>query len=104
MDPLNEWFALEVGVTRKNDPKAGPKYSGRLSVDPGLTRATVIRAITMNSSYELHQELETGSLEVGKMADLIVLDRNFFKIPAEQISEIRVLLTVVGGKTVYQAE
>jgi len=104
VDPLNEWFALEVGVTRKNDPKAGPKYSGRLSVDPGLTRATVIRAITMNSSYELHQELETGSLEVGKMADLIVLDRNFFKIPAEQISEIRVLMTVVGGKTVYQAE
>jgi predicted amidohydrolase YtcJ len=104
VDPLNEWFALEVGVTRKNDPKAGRKYAGHLSVDPGLSRETVIRSITMNSSYELHQDAETGSLEIGKLADLIVLDRNFFKIPADQISEIRVLLTVVGGKTVYQSE
>lgn len=103
VDPLNEWFALKVGVTRTNAPSAGPKYAGRLSDDPGLTRQTVVRAITMNSSYELHQELETGSLEVGKMADLIVLDRNLFKIPAEQIADIQVLLTVVGGEVVYQS-
>ncbi len=104
VDPLNEWFGLKVGVTRTNDPSAGPKYAGRLSDDPGLSRQTVIRSITMNSSYELHQEAETGSLEVGKLADLIVLDRNLFEIPAEQIAGIHVLLTVVGGQTVYQAE
>lgn len=104
VDPLNEWFALKVGVTRTNDPSAGPQYTGRLSEDPGLSRATVVRAITMNASYELHQDTETGSLEVGKLADLIVLDRDLFAIPAEQIADIRVLLTVVGGETVYRAD
>lgn len=104
VDPLNEWFALKVGVTRTNAPGAGPQYAGRLSEDPGLSRETVVRAITINSSYQLHQENETGSLEVGKLADLIVLDRNFFDIPAEEIAQIRVLLTVVGGKVVYQSD
>jgi predicted amidohydrolase YtcJ len=41
---------------------------------------------------------------VGKLADLIVLDRNFFTIPAEDIANIKVLQTVVGGKIVYQAK
>ena len=61
-------------------------------------------AITMNSSYELHQDASTGSLEVGKLADFIVLDRNVLKIPAEEIAQVKVLQTVVGGRVVYQAE
>ncbi len=103
VDPLNEWFALKVGVTRTNSPAAGPQYAGRLSEDKGLTRRQVLRAITMNSSYELHQDAKTGSLEVGKLADFIVLDRNFLDIPAEQIADIKVLTTIVGGRVVYQA-
>jgi predicted amidohydrolase YtcJ len=63
----------------------------------------VLRAITMNSSYELHQDTKTGSLEVGKLADFIILDRNVFEIPAEQIADVKVLTTVVGGRVVYQA-
>jgi predicted amidohydrolase YtcJ len=104
VDPLAEWFGLKVGITRSNAPDAAPHYSGRLSDDPGLSRETAIRAITINSSYALHQEAETGSLEVGKLADLIVLDRNLFEIPAEEIADIRVLLTVVGGAAVYQSD
>jgi hypothetical protein len=103
VDPLDEWFALKVGVTRTNAPDAPPRYAGRLGEDPGLSRDTVVRAITINSSYELHQEAETGSLEVGKFADLIVLDRNLFEIPAEEIADIKVLLTMVGGEVVYEA-
>jgi predicted amidohydrolase YtcJ len=104
VDPLNEWFALKVGVTRTNAPQPGGKYAGPLSEDKGLSRHEVVRAITMNSSYELHQDQSTGSLEVGKLADLIVIDRNFFDIPAEQIADIKVLQTVVGGHVVYQAD
>jgi predicted amidohydrolase YtcJ len=104
VDPLDEWFALKVGVTRTNSPSAAPQYTGRLSEDAGLTRAQVLRAITMNSAYELHQDELTGSLEVGKLADLIVLDRNVLKIPAEEIAQVRVLRTVVGGLVVYQAD
>ncbi|MEP6548448.1 MAG: amidohydrolase [Gammaproteobacteria bacterium] len=104
VDPLNEWFALKVGVTRTNAPQPDHKYAGRLSEDKGLSRAEVLRAITMNSSYELHQDQSTGSLEVGKLADLIVIDRNFLDIPAEQIADIKVLQTVVGGRVVYRSE
>jgi hypothetical protein len=104
VDPLDEWFALKVGVTRTNAPQPDHKYTGRLSDDKGLSRKEVLRAITMNSSYELHQDRDTGSLEVGKLADLVVLDRNFFDIPAEQIAGIKVLQTVVGGRVVYQSE
>jgi predicted amidohydrolase YtcJ len=104
VDPLDEWFALKVGVTRTNAPQPDHKYAGRLSEDKGLSRAEVLRAITMNSSYELHQDQSTGSLEAGKLADLIVIDRNALDIPAEQIADIKVLLTVVGGRVVYQSD
>jgi predicted amidohydrolase YtcJ len=104
VDPLDEWFALKVGVTRTNAPQPDGKYAGRLSEDKGLTRHEVLRAITMNSSYELHQDQSTGSLEVGKLADLIVLDRNFFEIPAVEIADIKVLQTVVGGRVVFQSD
>ena len=103
VDPLNEWFALKVAVTRENDPAAGLKYTGRLGSDTGLTLPAAIRAITANSSYELHAEHDVGSLEVGKLADFIVLDRNVFRIPARQVADVKVLLTVVGGKAVYGA-
>lgn len=102
VDPLDEWFAFKVGITRTNAPSVDAKYAGRLGDDPGLSPKTVLRAVTINSSYELHQDAETGSLEVGKLADLIVLDRNFFKIPSEEIADIKVLQTVVGGVVVYQ--
>ena len=104
VDPLDEWFALKVGVTRTAAPDAGKEYAGRLGTQPGMPRAAVLRAITLNAAYTLRQETLTGSLEVGKLADLIVLDRNFFTIPAEDIANIKVLQTVVGGKIVYQAE
>ncbi len=103
VDPINEWFALKVGVTRTNAPDVEPQYRGRLSQDRGLSRAAVLRAITLNSSYELHQDSSTGSLEVGKLADFIVLDRDFLRVPAEQLAAVKVLQTVVGGKVVYEA-
>lgn len=104
VDPLDEWFALKVGVTRTAAPDAGKEYAGTLTAQPGMPRAAVLRAITLNAAYTLRQETQTGSLEVGKLADLIVLDRNFFTIPAEDIASIKVLQTVVGGKIVYEAK
>jgi predicted amidohydrolase YtcJ len=63
----------------------------------------VLRAATIDAAYELHEERVTGSLERGKLADLIVLDRNPLTIPAEEIAHIKVLQTVVGGRIVYEA-
>jgi predicted amidohydrolase YtcJ len=101
VDPFNEWFALKVGITRTNDSTMWDKYPGSLNEEAGLPRVTALRAATINAAYELGAEKEIGSLEPGKMADFIVLDRNFFDIAAEDIGNIKVLLTVVGGKTVY---
>jgi len=102
VDELDEWFALKVGVTRTNAPSAAPEYQGRLGEDPGLSREAVLRAATINAAYELHEDDVTGSVEVGKFADVIVLDRNPLKIPAEDIANVKVIETVVGGRTVYQ--
>lgn len=99
VDTLNEWFALQIGITRENP--AGGKYAGRFNDEKGLPRRFALRSITMNSAYELHQDRQTGSIETGKYADLIVLDRNVLKIPATDIMNTKVLLTMVGGKTVY---
>ena len=102
VDTLNEWFALQVGITRENP--AGGKYAGRFNDQKGLPRRFALRSITKNSAHELHQDGRTGSLERGKFADLIVLDRNVLRIPKTQIMNTKVLLTMVGGKTVYAAK
>jgi predicted amidohydrolase YtcJ len=103
VDQLDQWFALKVGVTRTNAPDAGPEYRGRLGDDPGLSREAVLRAATIDAAYELHADQATGSLEVGKVADLIVLDRDPLTVPAEEIARVHVLETVVGGKVVWEA-
>ena len=102
VDPLDLWFAFKVGVTRTAAPGAGKEYAGRLTAQPGMTRAAVLRAATINAAWTLRQEALTGSLEVGKLADLIVLDRNVFEIADEEIANVKVLQTVVGGKVVFE--
>ncbi|HEX4972453.1 MAG TPA: amidohydrolase family protein [Steroidobacteraceae bacterium] len=101
VDALDQWFAFKVGVTRMNSPEAPADYRGRLGDDPGLSRETVLRAATINAAYQLHQDDAVGSLEAGKLADLIVLDRNPLTVPAEEIASTKVLETVVGGAVVY---
>lgn len=100
VDQLDEWFALKVAVTRTNAPNADPQFRGKLGADPGLSPDAALRAATIDAAYELHEDDVTGSLEVGKFADLIVLDRDPLKIPAEDIANVRVLETIVGGVTV----
>ena len=100
VDALNEFFAVEVGVTRRNDPASG--YEGRLNGDPGLSRKEAFRAITTHSAYAMGTERRTGSLERGKLADFIVLAQDPMKVRATAISDTKVLRTVVGGRTVYR--
>ncbi len=107
VDQLDEWFALKVAVTRTNAPNAPnapAEYHGRLGAEPGLSPAAALRAATINAAFELHQDDVTGSLAVGKLADLIVLDRDPLTVPAEDIAKTRVLQTVVGGMVVYESE
>ncbi len=102
VDALDEWFAFKVGVTRQNSAAAGSQYAGRLGTDPGLSITQVLRAATIEAARELHADQVTGSLEVGKFADLIVLDRNPLTVDPADIANVRVRQTLVGGRVVYQ--
>jgi len=107
IDPFDTFLALKIGVTRSGDPtnphsaaSLAPIFEGPINADPGLSRTDVLRAITMNSAHQLRLDNVVGSVEVGKFADLIVLERNFMSVPDEELGRNRVLLTMVGGKVV----
>lgn len=102
IDGLDEWYDLKVAATRQGRTVNGVTPP-RLDNDRNLTVTEVLRSATIDSAYAQHREDVIGSLEVGKFADMIVIDRNVFTIPPEDIENVKVLLTVVGGKTVYQA-
>jgi cytosine/adenosine deaminase-related metal-dependent hydrolase len=63
----------------------------------------MIECATINGAYARFMENETGSLEAGKMADLIVLDKDLFKMPPEDINKARVLTTIIDGREVFGA-
>jgi predicted amidohydrolase YtcJ len=94
----NPLAAIEVAV-RRQDPVAddGPVLNERERV----SLATMIDAYTINTAWLMHQEGSVGSIEVGKKADIVVLDSNLFEIPATSISDVRVLLTLLDGEPVY---
>lgn len=96
IDPLDEWQNFQVGLTRQYDAS-----SPRLNTDRNLTITEVLRAATIDAAYVVHQEHLFGSLEVGKFADLIVLNQNVLKIPTMRVGQTKVCLTMVGGDVVY---
>ncbi len=101
VDPLLPFVQIETAVDHTGEAVAGV-HPGALSpgeVIPDLL--AVIRMHTINSAYQMHQERNTGSIEVGKYADLIVLSQKLFDIPTEQISDTKVLMTILGGAIVY---
>ena len=65
------------------------------------TRENALRMYTQGSAWFAFAEKERGSLEVGKLADLAVLSKDYFKVPVEEIGEIEAVMTVVGGRVVY---
>jgi predicted amidohydrolase YtcJ len=93
-------MAIQVGVTRRGlDADAAPVYAPEQCVS--LT--ALIDAHTSGGAYADFQEHITGTLTVGKSADLICLDRNIFALPPSEISQARILLTIFQGKIIYQA-
>ena len=97
MNPLE---GIEVAVTHR-EPSKGPGPAWLPPEQIGLPEA--IAGYTIRGAYLDFTERETGSIEVGKAADLIVLDKNLFEIPASQIHEAKVLWTLLEGKEVYRA-
>jgi hypothetical protein len=95
---VNPMPQIETAITRV-DPE-GHK-TAVMNPEQRITMEQAIRAFTLGSAYVNHQEDVTGSIEVGKFADLIVLDQKLFEIEPQKISDTKVLLTLFGGKPVY---
>jgi predicted amidohydrolase YtcJ len=66
-----------------------------------ITLDQAIRGYTLNSAFANHQDKVSGSLQVGKSADLVVLDKNLFDIPVTDIGRTKVLATVIAGEAVH---
>ncbi len=94
-DP-NPFVALWSMVTRKSDS------GGDLDLSQAVTPAEALNAYTLLGAYSGREEREKGSLEVGKLADLAVLDRDYFTIPVEEIREVQVEQTIIGGEIAFQ--
>ena len=97
---LNPWPGVQTAVTRQTsegEPVGGFVPQQRLSLDD------TIRAYTLGAAFAGRREKTEGSLEAGKVADFIVLDRDLFKIEPSEIGKTEVMLTVVGGKVVYES-
>jgi predicted amidohydrolase YtcJ len=75
---------------------------GVLTPDEKLTREQAVRLYTINSAYLNREEKYKGSLEAGKVGDLILIDRDILSCPLKDVRDVKVLLTVVGGKVVYE--
>jgi predicted amidohydrolase YtcJ len=72
-------------------------------LDETLTREEALIAHTRSNAYLFFQEKNLGSLEVGKLADLVVLDRDYMTVPAAEIKRIQPTMTMVGGRVVFEA-
>lgn len=96
MNPLD---AMEVAVTRRHCEKPEEKP---LCIEEALDLKEILKAYTINGAYVRHQEKVTGSLEAGKAADIVILDRNIFKVKPEELHTVKVLLTMIEGKPVFR--
>lgn len=99
VESANPLWGIYAAVTRE-DHKGWPQ--GGWYPDQRLTALEAVRGFTIDAAYGEFAEGKRGTIEVGKQADLTVLDRNIFEIPAREILETRVTHTIVGGDVVFE--
>jgi predicted amidohydrolase YtcJ len=93
----NPFPQIETAITRKS----ATEDSAVLNPEQRIDLVAALAAFTINAAFVNRLDEQTGSIEVGKLADLIVLDQNLFEIAPEDISETKSLLTMFEGKVVH---
>jgi predicted amidohydrolase YtcJ len=94
--PLNPWLHIYYATTGINS------FGAQVNPSQQLTRAEALRLFTRNNSWFLRMEEKIGSIEPGKLADLAVLDRDYFTVSDSDIKKIRSVLTIANGKIVHE--
>ena len=101
VEPINPFASIYASVSRrtlKGTPEGGYEASEK------MTREQALRSYTLDAAYGAFREDRKGSIEVGKWADLTVLDRDIMTIPEDDILQTKVSMTIIAGEVVYQAE
>ena len=98
VEKVSPFLTFYAAVARK-DVKGYPE--GGYMMNQALSREEALRGMTIWAAYSNFEEGEKGSLEAGKFADFIILDKNIMKVPENEIPEVKVLETYLGGKKVY---
>jgi predicted amidohydrolase YtcJ len=93
------WRGLEAMITRMDTTTGKGEKLGE-----GIDLETAIKVFTINGAKAMMQEDVAGSIEVGKHADMVILDRNLFEIEPTEISAVKVLATIFAGQEVYRAD
>jgi predicted amidohydrolase YtcJ len=94
--PINPFYTLWWLST-------GKTMDGRLATHDPVSREAALIAHTRSNAYFLFRESELGSLEPGKLADMVVLDRDYLTVPVDEIRDIAPVMTVMDGRVVYEA-
>ena len=95
--PMNPWLHMYYATTGLNAQQ-------RLINDgQQVTRQDALKLYTAGNGWFVHEEHQIGTIEAGKLADLVVLSDDYFTVPDEKLKKIRSLLTVVGGRIVHDA-
>ena len=97
-NPFDGLYATSTRMDHNQQPTQGWRASEVLS------REDALRAFTLGGAYAAHQEFKVGSLEQGKWADFILIDKDYFKAPVDELYKINVLQTWIAGKLRYEKE
>ena len=99
INPYNPFYGMWVTLVRQ------PRWTDQpLHPEERISREQAIRLYTINNAFLMFAEKEKGSLEAGKLADFIVLQQDILTCPVDQVKDIKVAQTWVGGKQVYKAK
>jgi hypothetical protein len=96
--PMNPWLHMYYATTGINTKGA------LINPNQQISRQEVLELYTSRNGWFLREEDQLGSIEEGKLADLVVLDRDYFTVSNEDLKKIRSVLTVVGGNVFYHAD
>jgi len=97
---INPWIGLQVAVTRQD---LDGKPEGGWLPEQKLSLADAVYAYTMGGAFAMRRETDEGSIEAGKLADLILLSQNVFEVDPHKIAETNSILTMVGGRIILDA-
>jgi predicted amidohydrolase YtcJ len=95
---VNPLAAMEVAITRQDPDNVRTDV---LNEAERVDLASMIAAYTIEGAWLMHQDKDTGSIEPGKAADIVVLDKDIFKLPAAELDAVQVDQTMIDGKTVF---